>query len=116
MGEGHSPDAVEGTCRSGRKNAYAPAGLRKVGGRQPGAEAPGSTPMPLRGSGAGLAGARSRPSRSGQEFIVSSEVEDFEAELESLRNNKELMEFLDERSREEKIYSLAEVKKHLGLD
>ena len=52
----------------------------------------------------------------GQEFIVSSEVEDFEAELESLRNNKEFMEFLDERSREEKTYSLAEVKKHLGLD
>ena len=52
----------------------------------------------------------------GQQFIVSSEVEDFEAELESLRNNKEFMEFLDERSREEKTYSLAEVKKRLDLD
>ena len=31
-------------------------------------------------------------------------------------SSRELMEFLEERSREEKTYSLAEVKKHLGLD
>ena len=50
----------------------------------------------------------------GQEFILT-EVEDFEAELEAVRKNPELMELLAERSREEKTYSLEEVKEKLGL-
>ena len=50
----------------------------------------------------------------GREFILA-EVDDFEAEVESVRQNRELMEFLEERSREEKTYSLSEVEKKLDL-
>ncbi len=45
-----------------------------------------------------------------------SEDDDFEAEVEAVCQNEELMEFLKERSRAEKTYSLAEVKRKLGLD
>jgi hypothetical protein len=51
----------------------------------------------------------------GREFFIA-EVDDFEAEVESVRQNQELMEFLEERSHFEKSYSLAEVRKKLGLD
>ena len=44
-----------------------------------------------------------------------SENDDFEVEVESVRQNQELMEFLKERSREEKTYSFSEVEKKLGL-
>ena len=44
-----------------------------------------------------------------------SEGDGFEAEVEAVRQNQELMEFLEERSREEKTYSLSEVEKKLGL-
>jgi len=50
----------------------------------------------------------------GREFILA-EVDDFAAEVESVRQNRELMELLEERSREEKTYSLSEVEKKLGL-
>ena len=46
-----------------------------------------------------------------------SDIDDFEAEVEAVCQNQELMKFLEERSRsrEEKTYSLAEVEKKLGL-
>ncbi|HEX7181011.1 MAG TPA: hypothetical protein VF756_04155 [Thermoanaerobaculia bacterium] len=50
----------------------------------------------------------------GREFILT-EADDFEAEVESVRQNRELLDLLDERSRERKSYSLAEVKEKLGL-
>ena len=50
----------------------------------------------------------------GREFILA-EIDDFEVEVESVRQNQELMEFLKERSREGKTYSLSEVEKKLGL-
>jgi hypothetical protein len=50
----------------------------------------------------------------GREFILA-EVDDFEAEVEAVRQNQELMEFLEERSREQKTHSLSEVRKKLSL-
>ncbi|HEV2854594.1 MAG TPA: hypothetical protein VHC97_17495 [Thermoanaerobaculia bacterium] len=50
----------------------------------------------------------------GREFVLA-EVDDFEAEVEAVCQNQDLMKFLEERSREEKTYSLAEVEKKLGL-
>jgi hypothetical protein len=47
--------------------------------------------------------------------LTIAEDDDFEAEVEAVCQNQELMEFLEERSREEKTYSLAEVEKKLGL-
>jgi len=44
-----------------------------------------------------------------------SDIDDFEAEVEAVCQNQELMKLLEERSREEKTYSLAEVEKKLGL-
>ena len=45
------------------------------------------------------------------------EEDDFDAEIEALSRNREFMAFLEERSKEKgKSYSLAEVKKRLGLD
>ena len=51
----------------------------------------------------------------GREFLLT-ELDDFDAEVESVRRNPELMEFLDQRSRSEKTYTLEEVRKKLGLD
>jgi hypothetical protein len=50
----------------------------------------------------------------GREFVLA-EVDDFDAEIEAVCQNQELMKLLEERSREEKTYSLAEVEKKLGL-
>ena len=50
----------------------------------------------------------------GREFVLA-EVEDFDREVESVRQHRELLAFLDERSREAKTYSAAEVRNLLGI-
>ncbi|HZF09302.1 MAG TPA: hypothetical protein VFE33_10980 [Thermoanaerobaculia bacterium] len=50
----------------------------------------------------------------GREFILA-EVDDFEAEVEQVRQHPELLEFLAQRSSEKKTYSLAEVRERLKL-
>lgn len=52
----------------------------------------------------------------GREFIVA-EIDDFDEEIEAVSRNRELMELLEERSKEKATggYSLEEVKKRLGL-
>jgi hypothetical protein len=53
----------------------------------------------------------------GREFIVA-EIDDFDEEIEAASQSRELMELLGARSKEKAKggYSLAEVKKRLGLD
>ena len=53
----------------------------------------------------------------GREFIVA-EIDDFDEEIEAVSQNRELMELLEARSKEKVKggYSLAEVKRRLGLD
>ena len=51
----------------------------------------------------------------GREFILA-EVADFAVEIDSVRQNRELMDFLEERSQYKQAYSLAEVRKKLNLD
>ncbi|HSK76525.1 MAG TPA: hypothetical protein VLQ45_08700 [Thermoanaerobaculia bacterium] len=50
----------------------------------------------------------------GREFILA-EVDDFDTEIDSVRRNQDLLDLLDERSRETERHSLAEVRKKLGL-
>jgi hypothetical protein len=50
----------------------------------------------------------------GREFVLA-EINDFDKEVELVRQNQELMDFLDQRSREEKTYTLSQVRKSLGL-
>ena len=50
----------------------------------------------------------------GREFILA-EVDDFDAEIDSVRRNQALLDLLDERSGEMERHSLAEVRKKLGL-
>ena len=50
----------------------------------------------------------------GQEFVIA-EVDDFDREIALVRQNKELMDLLAQRSKEPGKYSLDEVKKQLGL-
>ncbi|HBE16820.1 MAG TPA: hypothetical protein DEG17_17240 [Cyanobacteria bacterium UBA11149] len=50
----------------------------------------------------------------GVEFILA-EFNDFDREIELTRQNKEFMEFLDERGQETKTLSVAEVRARLGL-
>ena len=49
----------------------------------------------------------------GREFVLA-EVDDFDQEVALVRKNSELMEFLAQRSKEGKRYSLDEVKARLG--
>lgn len=51
----------------------------------------------------------------GREYVLG-ELDDFDAELALIRKNEELMAFLDERSREQKTYTLQQVREQLGLD
>jgi hypothetical protein len=51
----------------------------------------------------------------GREFVLA-EIDDFDKELESIRQNQELMDFLEERSREPATRTLREVRDELGLD
>jgi hypothetical protein len=50
----------------------------------------------------------------GREFVLA-EVDDFDREIELVRQNKELMEFLASRSQEKKRFSLQEVREKLNL-
>jgi len=50
----------------------------------------------------------------GREYILS-EVDDLSQEIEQIRDNPELMEFLDHRSQEKERFSLDQVKQKLGL-
>lgn len=52
--------------------------------------------------------------QDGREFIVA-EVDDFEEEIELVRQNNELMEFLKQRSKKDNTYSLDEVRQQLNL-
>ena len=51
----------------------------------------------------------------GREYLLA-EVEDLDSEVESIRRNQELMEFLDQRSRETKTYTLAQVREILAKE
>jgi len=50
----------------------------------------------------------------GREFILA-EVDDFEAEVDRVRQQPELLELLARRSGEKKTYSLAEARERLNL-
>ena len=50
----------------------------------------------------------------GREFVLA-EVDDFDTEITLVRQNKELMALLAERSREKKTYTLQQVREQLGL-
>ena len=50
----------------------------------------------------------------GREFILA-EIDDFDRELELIRQNDELMEFLRLRSSEDKTFTLTKVREKLGL-
>ena len=52
--------------------------------------------------------------QDGREYILS-EVDDLSQEIEQIRNNPELMEFLAHRSQEKERFSLEQVKQKLGL-
>lgn len=51
----------------------------------------------------------------GREFILA-EVDDFDEEIELVRQHRELMEFLGQRSRKTKTFTLSQVREKLGLD
>jgi hypothetical protein len=51
----------------------------------------------------------------GREFILSG-IDDFDAEVEAIGQNRELLEYLDERWREQESYTIDEVRKKLDLD
>ena len=50
----------------------------------------------------------------GREFIVA-EIDDFDREIELTRQNKQLMQVLDERAAQTKTVKLEKVKSQLGL-
>ena len=50
----------------------------------------------------------------GREFVLA-EVDDFDREIELVRQNEVLMNFLDQRSKETKRFSLKEVREKLKL-
>jgi hypothetical protein len=56
--------------------------------------------------------------KEGREFVfaeIDDEDEEFEQEVALLSQNEEFMQFLEERSKAKKKYSLAEIKERLGL-
>ena len=50
----------------------------------------------------------------GREFVLA-EVDDFDTEIDLVRQNEEPMTLLAERSREKKTYTLQQVREQLGL-
>lgn len=50
----------------------------------------------------------------GHEFLLA-EIDNFDREIELTRENQELMKFLDERSKNPRVFSLDEVREQLGL-
>jgi hypothetical protein len=53
--------------------------------------------------------------KEGREYVVA-ELDDFDRELELVRQNEELMELLARRSKDEPTFSLEEVRRELGLE
>jgi len=53
-------------------------------------------------------------SPEGREFILAP-VDDFDAEIESVGQNRELLELLEQRSQREKTYTLSQVRERLKL-
>ena len=51
----------------------------------------------------------------GREYVLA-EVDEFEREVALVRQNQELMEFLDQRSHPNKTYTIDEARKLLGID
>ena len=51
----------------------------------------------------------------GKEFVLA-EVDDFDKEIALVRQNPELMELLDQRSKSGQTFSLDQVRAELGLD
>lgn len=51
----------------------------------------------------------------GREFILTEVDDDFDREIESVRKNRELLEFLDHRSGEKEALSLQQVRERLKL-
>jgi hypothetical protein len=51
----------------------------------------------------------------GREYVLA-EVDEFEREVELVRQNQELMELLDQRSRPSKTYTIEQARKILGID
>ncbi|MCP4697739.1 MAG: hypothetical protein GY862_12940 [Gammaproteobacteria bacterium] len=47
-----------------------------------------------------------------EEFVISK-ADDFETEVEALRNSKSFQKFLDERSQVDKTYSLEEIEEEI---
>jgi hypothetical protein len=50
----------------------------------------------------------------GRRFVVA-EIDDFAEEIAKVRANKELMQLLDERSKETEGFTLSEVREQLGI-
>jgi hypothetical protein len=50
----------------------------------------------------------------GREFVLA-EVDDFDKEVELVRQHQDLMEFLAQRSQETKTFTLSQVREKLGL-
>ena len=53
-------------------------------------------------------------SEDGREFILA-EVDEFDREIELVRQNKALMKYLDERGKEKATIPLEDLEKELGL-
>ena len=53
--------------------------------------------------------------QGGKQFVLA-ELDDFELEVEQLKNSKEFMAFLDERSKERGTTSIEEVRSDLGIN
>jgi hypothetical protein len=51
----------------------------------------------------------------GREFVLA-EIDDFDREVELVRQNQELMEFLDQRSRPMKTYTINQARKILEIE
>ncbi len=52
---------------------------------------------------------------NGEEFIISK-ADDFETEVEALRNSESFQKFLDERSKYKTTFSLEEVEKEIDAE
>ena len=51
----------------------------------------------------------------GKQFVLA-ELDDFELEVEQLKNSKEFMAFLDQRSKERDTTSIEELRRELGIN
>ena len=53
--------------------------------------------------------------QGGKQFVLS-ELDDFELEVEQLKNSKEFMAFLDQRSKERGTIPVEELRRDLGIN